>query len=116
MIFAHHVAVARLAALHNVGVDVFEAEDLRQALGALQGFGVQHLFVEGGARVAQQFLRQNLVDRLIIFQSPITLDDAGLSPLTGVSDDIRAQIGRARVVKTSTFAEDVMTEYALREV
>jgi diaminohydroxyphosphoribosylaminopyrimidine deaminase/5-amino-6-(5-phosphoribosylamino)uracil reductase len=116
MIFAHHVAVARLAALHNAGVDVFEAEDLRQALGALQGFGVQHLFVEGGARVAQQFLRQKLVDRLIIFQSPITLDDAGLSPFTGVSDDIRAQIGRARVVKTSTFAEDVMTEYALREV
>lgn len=116
MIFAHHPAVARLAALHNAGVDVFEAEDLQQALGALRGFGVQHLFVEGGARVAQQFLRQGLVDRLIIFQSPITLDDAGLSPFTGLSDDLRSGIDRARVVRKSDFGEDVMTEYALREV
>ncbi|HET9777336.1 MAG TPA: bifunctional diaminohydroxyphosphoribosylaminopyrimidine deaminase/5-amino-6-(5-phosphoribosylamino)uracil reductase RibD [Gemmatimonadaceae bacterium] len=116
MIFAHHPAVARLAALHNAGVDVFEAEDLQQALGALRGFGVQHLFVEGGARVGQQFLRQGLVDRLIIFQSPITLDDAGLSPFTGLSDDLRSGIDRARVVRKSDFGEDVMTEYALREV
>ncbi|HJQ54187.1 MAG TPA: bifunctional diaminohydroxyphosphoribosylaminopyrimidine deaminase/5-amino-6-(5-phosphoribosylamino)uracil reductase RibD [Gemmatimonadaceae bacterium] len=116
MIFAHHPAVTRLAALHNAGVDVFEAEDLQQALGALHGFGIQHLFVEGGARVAQQFLRQGLVDRLIIFQSPITLDDAGFSPFTGLSDDLRSGIDRARVVRKSDFGEDTMTEYALREV
>lgn len=116
MIFAHHPAVTRLAALHNAGVDVFEAEDPQEALGALHGFGIQHLFVEGGARVAQQFLRQGLVDRLIIFQSPITLDDAGLSPFTGLSDDLRSGIDRARVVRKSDFGEDTMTEYALREV
>jgi diaminohydroxyphosphoribosylaminopyrimidine deaminase/5-amino-6-(5-phosphoribosylamino)uracil reductase len=116
MIFAHHPAVARLAALHNAGVDVFEADTLQQALGALRGFGIQHLFVEGGARLAQQFLREGLVDRLIIFQSPITLDDAGLSPFTGLSDDLRSGIDRARVVRKSDFGEDTMTEYALREV
>jgi diaminohydroxyphosphoribosylaminopyrimidine deaminase/5-amino-6-(5-phosphoribosylamino)uracil reductase len=116
MIFAHHPAVARLAALHNAGVDVFETEDLSAALGALHGFGVQHLFVEGGARVAQEFLRQGLVDRLIIFQSPITVDDSGVSPFTGLPADLRETIGRARVVRKSAFEEDVMTEYALREV
>src|SRR5690349_9849091 len=67
VVFAHRPPVTRLAALHNAGVDVFEAENLRQALEALRGFGVEHLLVEGGARVASEFLREKLVDRLIIF-------------------------------------------------
>src|SRR5437762_1372244 len=39
-VFAHHPPVARLAALHNAGVDVFEAEDLAAALAALRGFEI----------------------------------------------------------------------------
>jgi diaminohydroxyphosphoribosylaminopyrimidine deaminase/5-amino-6-(5-phosphoribosylamino)uracil reductase len=115
MIFANHPPVVRLAALHNAGVDVFEAAHLASALEALHGFGVQHLFVEGGARVAQQFLRQNLVDRLIIFQSPITLDDSALSPFDGLGD-FRDRLPAVRVVRRAEFGEDVMSVYALREV
>ena len=115
MIFAHHPAVARLAALHNAGVDVFEAEDLLSALAALHGFEVQHLLVEGGARVAQDFLRQGLVDRLVIFQSPITLGFGGLSPFEGLTGAQMSQIRGARVVRRTEFGEDVMTAYALRE-
>jgi len=115
VIFAHHPPVARLAALHNVGVDVFEAEDLPAALRALRGFDVQHLMVEGGARVAREFVRQGLVDRLVIFQSPVTLGAGGLSPFDGVSDSLRNEMQSARVVRRAEFGEDVMTEYALRE-
>jgi diaminohydroxyphosphoribosylaminopyrimidine deaminase/5-amino-6-(5-phosphoribosylamino)uracil reductase len=115
MIFAHHPAVSRLAALHNARVDVFEANDLSAALSALHGFEMQHLLIEGGARVAQEFLRQGLVDRLVIFQSPITLGADALSPFTGLSDGIMNQIRSARVVRRSEFGEDVMTVYALRE-
>ena len=111
VIFAHHPPVARLAALHNAGVDVFEAEDLPAALAALHGFDVQHLMVEGGARVAQDFLRGGLVDRLVIFQSPITLGAAALSPLDALPDSPL----NARVVRRAGFGEDVMTVYALRE-
>jgi diaminohydroxyphosphoribosylaminopyrimidine deaminase/5-amino-6-(5-phosphoribosylamino)uracil reductase len=114
MIFAHHPAVSRLAALHNAGVDVFEAEDLHAALTALRGFGVQHLFVEGGARVAQEFLRQNLVDRLVIFQAPVTLADSGLNPFEGLPN-FRDQLSDARVVRRTEFGDDVMSVYALRE-
>jgi diaminohydroxyphosphoribosylaminopyrimidine deaminase / 5-amino-6-(5-phosphoribosylamino)uracil reductase len=116
MIFAHHPPVARLAALHNAGVDVFEAEHLTAALQALRGFDVEHLFVEGGARVAQHFLRQNLVDRLIIFQSPITLDQSALSPFDGVAADFRDELSTVRIVRRAEFGEDVMSVYALREV
>jgi diaminohydroxyphosphoribosylaminopyrimidine deaminase/5-amino-6-(5-phosphoribosylamino)uracil reductase len=115
MVFAHHPPVARLAALHNGGVDVFEADDLPAALEALRGFEVQHLFVEGGARVAQAFLRQNLVDRLIIFQSPITLGDSALTPFEGLPG-FRENLPKARLVRRAEFGEDVMSVYALREV
>jgi diaminohydroxyphosphoribosylaminopyrimidine deaminase/5-amino-6-(5-phosphoribosylamino)uracil reductase len=115
IIFAHHPPVARLAALHNAGVDVFEAEDLPEALEALHGFEVQHLFVEGGARIAQEFLRQNLVDRLIIFQSPITLGTDALSPFDGLPGDFRATLSRLRIVRRAEFGEDVMSVYAMRE-
>ncbi|HEY8851951.1 MAG TPA: bifunctional diaminohydroxyphosphoribosylaminopyrimidine deaminase/5-amino-6-(5-phosphoribosylamino)uracil reductase RibD, partial [Gemmatimonadaceae bacterium] len=115
VIFAHHPSVARLAALHNAGVDVFEAEDLPDALKALRGFEVQHLMVEGGARLAGEFLRRGLVDRLVIFQSPVTLGAGGLSPFDGVSDSLRNEMQSARVVRRAEFGEDVMTEYALRE-
>jgi diaminohydroxyphosphoribosylaminopyrimidine deaminase/5-amino-6-(5-phosphoribosylamino)uracil reductase len=115
MIFSNHPPVPRLAALHNAGVDVFEAADLPAALAALSGFDVQHLFVEGGARVASEFLRQNLVDRLVIFQSPITLDEFGLNPFAGLAD-FRARLTDKRIVSRAEFGEDVMTIYALREV
>jgi riboflavin biosynthesis pyrimidine reductase len=115
MIFAHHPPVARLAALHNAGVDVFEAEDLPAALEALRGFEVQHLLVEGGARVAQEFLRQDLVDRLVIFQSPITLGGDALSPFSAQLGNYRETLAKKPIVRRAEFGEDVMTVYALRE-
>jgi diaminohydroxyphosphoribosylaminopyrimidine deaminase/5-amino-6-(5-phosphoribosylamino)uracil reductase len=115
MIFAHHPPVARLAALHNAGVDVFEAEDLPAVLEALRGFEVHHLMVEGGARVARDFLRQDMVDRLIIFQSPITLGGDAPGPFDGLPGDFRETLAMAPVVRRAEFGEDVMTEYALRE-
>lgn len=115
VVFAHHPAVTRMAALHNAGVDVFEAEDLPTALEALHGFEVQHLLVEGGARVAQEFLRQNLVDRLVIFQSPITLGPEALSPFDGLPRDFRERLGSVPIVRRAEFGEDVMSMYAMRE-
>ena len=115
VIFAHHPPVSRMAALHNAGVDVFEAEDLAGALSALRGFEVHHLMVEGGARLAQEFLRGGLVDRLIIFQSPITLGADALSALDGLSESIQSGIRGGRTVRRAEFADDVMTVYALGE-
>ena len=115
MIFAHHPPVARLAMLHNAGVDVFEAEDLSAALAALRGFEAHHLMVEGGAGVAREFLRQDVVDRLVIFQSPITLGGDALSPFDGLPGGFRETLANKPIVRRAEFGEDVMTVYALRE-
>ncbi|HJP61561.1 MAG TPA: bifunctional diaminohydroxyphosphoribosylaminopyrimidine deaminase/5-amino-6-(5-phosphoribosylamino)uracil reductase RibD [Gemmatimonadaceae bacterium] len=115
VVFAHRPPVTRLAALYNAGVDVFEAEDLRQALEALRGFGVEHLLVEGGARVASEFLREKLVDRLVIFQSPIELEGNALSPFANLNGDYREWLSHLPVVSRAEFGEDVMSTYALHE-
>ncbi|HEY3746830.1 MAG TPA: bifunctional diaminohydroxyphosphoribosylaminopyrimidine deaminase/5-amino-6-(5-phosphoribosylamino)uracil reductase RibD [Gemmatimonadaceae bacterium] len=115
IVIAHHPPVARLAALHNAGVDVFDADDVAGALDALHGFDVQHLMVEGGARVAQEFLRRGLVDRMVIFQSPITLGADALSPFDGLPQALLTELRNARVVRRAEFGEDVMTVYALSE-
>ena len=114
MIFAHHPPVARLAALHNAGVDVFEAEDLAVALHALHGFEVQHVLVEGGARVAREFLRGDLVDRLVIFQSPVAIGGDALSPFDGLPG-FPDSLAKKRIVRRAEFGDDVMTAYALSE-
>ena len=115
-IFANHPTVARLAGLHNAGVDVFEAADLPSALAALRGFEMHHLLVEGGARLAQEFLRQKLVDRLVIFQSPVTLGADALSPFEGSQNDAREWLASLPIIRRAELGEDVMSVYALREV
>ncbi len=115
VVFAHRPPVTRLAALHNAGVDVFEADNLLPALEALRGFDVEHLLVEGGATLASEFLRQKLVDRLIIFQSPTDLDDNALSPFSNLNGDYRDWLSRLPVVRRVEFGEDVMSTYALHE-
>jgi diaminohydroxyphosphoribosylaminopyrimidine deaminase/5-amino-6-(5-phosphoribosylamino)uracil reductase len=115
VVFAHRPPVTRLAALHNAGVDVFEADNLVPALEALRGFDVEHLLVEGGATLAGEFLRQKLVDRLIIFQSPIDLADNALSPFSNLNGDYRDWLSQLPVVRRVEFGEDVMSTYALHE-
>ena len=114
-IFAHHPPVSRLAALHNAGVDVFDAEDLPAALDALRGFEIQHLLVEGGARIAREFLTRKLVDRLIIFQSPITLGTDAVTPFNGSQSDVREWLASLPIIRRAELGEDVMSVYALRE-
>jgi diaminohydroxyphosphoribosylaminopyrimidine deaminase/5-amino-6-(5-phosphoribosylamino)uracil reductase len=115
IVFAHHPPVTRLASLHNAGVDVFEAADLGDALSALRGFDIEHLMVEGGARVAREFLQRGLVDRLVIFQAPFEVGAAGLSPFEGAVD-ARAHLAALPVIRRGEFGEDVMTVYALNEI
>jgi diaminohydroxyphosphoribosylaminopyrimidine deaminase/5-amino-6-(5-phosphoribosylamino)uracil reductase len=116
IIFSHHPDVARLAALHNAGASVFEAENLNDALEALRSIDVHHVMVEGGARVAKEFLDRDLVDRLVIFQSPLTLGSGGLSPFEGSLRDFVASLEGHPVLRRENFGEDVMRVYAIHEV
>jgi diaminohydroxyphosphoribosylaminopyrimidine deaminase/5-amino-6-(5-phosphoribosylamino)uracil reductase len=115
MIFAHHPPVERLAALYNAGVGVFEAATLSDALKALRTFDVHHVMVEGGAQVARELLKEDLVDRLIIFQAPSILGPDAVRPFEGSAEDFAARLKTHPIVSSAVLGEDVMTVYAIHE-
>lgn len=69
--------------LTDAGVTVLQVEanegrvDPAAALTALQGVGVQSVFLEGGGQVAASFLSAGLVDAVEWFRAPILLGDEG---------------------------------------
>ena len=77
---------------------------------------VRSLLVEAGPRVAGSFLRQSLVDRLVIFRSPLVLGEQAPKAFAFAPDGFEASLARLRVVEEQRFGDDVMTIYALRDV
>ena len=75
--------LTRRAALQDCGVETLEAASLLDLLQSLASRGMSSLMVEGGARVAEDFLKADLVDRIWLFEGTATVGDAGVaSPIT----------------------------------
>jgi diaminohydroxyphosphoribosylaminopyrimidine deaminase / 5-amino-6-(5-phosphoribosylamino)uracil reductase len=82
----HHQVfpIDKPAALHAAGIEILHQDpaDLTTLLTTLGGRGISSLLVEGGARTARSFLDVGLVDRILLFQAPLTIGAGGLeSPL-----------------------------------
>ena len=99
--------------LTAAGVRLVQARDLRQGLRALRDQGVESVLVEGGAAMAGALLRDDLVDRLIIFQAPVILGEGALPAFATAPPATSAGARRLRVVARRRFGDDLMTEYAL---
>jgi diaminohydroxyphosphoribosylaminopyrimidine deaminase/5-amino-6-(5-phosphoribosylamino)uracil reductase len=74
--------------------------------------GVDHLLVEGGAETASAFLREDLVDRLLLYRAPIligsgrdALGDIGLGSLAEAH-------GRWRLTDSRMLGSDRLEVYA----
>ncbi len=94
------------------GVAFIKSDGLDEALRALRGRGIRHLFCEGGAGIAGALLAAGLVDRLVIFQAPVLLGEGGL-PAFGHVPAVRAgEAPRWRVVGRRSYGDDLMTIYA----
>jgi diaminohydroxyphosphoribosylaminopyrimidine deaminase/5-amino-6-(5-phosphoribosylamino)uracil reductase len=109
-------AAPERATLVEAGVEVLRAASLRDALVALRNRGVRAVFAEGGAQLAGSLLREDLVDRLTIFQSPLVLGGKPLGAFAFAPDGFETSLAGRRVVECRTFGDDVMTTYALTEV
>ncbi|WP_284776514.1 bifunctional diaminohydroxyphosphoribosylaminopyrimidine deaminase/5-amino-6-(5-phosphoribosylamino)uracil reductase RibD [Agrobacterium sp. lyk4-40-TYG-31] len=69
--------------LEASGVEILEVPDLAILLTILANRGMSELLVEGGAHVAKSFLEAGLVDRILLFESPMIIGAGGLeSPVT----------------------------------
>lgn len=88
--------------------------DLRTALVTLKrDQNINSILVEGGAGMAAELLRNDLVDRLVIFQAPLILGRGSLNAFEGVSPVHVEQAVRYPIVKRQEFGSDLMTIYAV---
>jgi diaminohydroxyphosphoribosylaminopyrimidine deaminase/5-amino-6-(5-phosphoribosylamino)uracil reductase len=51
----------------------YETHSIHGALAELWQRGVGHVWVEGGARVASQFVKFGLVDEILVYQAPLLI-------------------------------------------
>ena len=73
----------RRAALEACGVEIVGASSVDGLLFALASRGISSLLVEGGARVARDFLAADVVDEIQLYQGATTMGVDGIaSPLT----------------------------------
>ena len=103
------------AALQQAGVELIEATGLRHQLQALRRRGVRSLYCEGGATLADAFLADGLVDRLVIFTAPVRLGVDAVRPLqSGVPVHLEAA-ARYRLVAHRRLGDDLMAIYDLTD-
>lgn len=74
--------------------------------------GVDHLLVEGGAETAAAFLREGLVDRLLLYRAPILIG-SGKAALGDIGlPDLASAHGRWRLTDTRMLGSDRLEVYA----
>jgi diaminohydroxyphosphoribosylaminopyrimidine deaminase/5-amino-6-(5-phosphoribosylamino)uracil reductase len=118
-IFVARAGVAspeRVHAARDAGAVVIMPPSLRDALEWMRDLELRSLYLEGGPALAGAFLRDGLVDRLIIFRSTLVLGDAALKGFAHAPAGFEASLEQTRVVDERRFGDDVMITYALHEV
>lgn len=102
---------ARREVLEQRGIALVEAEDLRQGFRALRERGIGSAFVEGGAGIAGELLREGMVDRLTLFYAPVLLGAEALSPFTLEGWQL-GEAPRWRRFRTAAFGPDTLISLA----
>jgi diaminohydroxyphosphoribosylaminopyrimidine deaminase/5-amino-6-(5-phosphoribosylamino)uracil reductase len=76
------VFASKRSELEACGVEILETSTLESLLTILANRGMSEILVEGGAHVAKTFLEAGLVDRILLFESPMVIGTGGLeSPI-----------------------------------
>lgn len=97
----------RRSALAAAGVETLQVHDIEDLLLTLGARGMSELLVEGGAVAAKAFLEAGLVDRVLLFESPVTIGEGGIE-----SPVLRADIPEEFVfVSETAYGLDRCFEY-----
>lgn len=88
-------------------------------LDELSNRGIQHLLVEGGPRVLTSFIKENLVDEIIVYLAPKILGGSGCADITSPMAELTQSIS-LNYIQTERFADDIrlsgLTTKALLEL
>ena len=111
---------SKAAALEACGVEVFRVlgggRDLAAVLEELSRREIQGLLVEGGSRVAGEFLRQGLVNKASFLIAPLILGGDALAAVGGEGAPTVAEATRLRDIETRRHGDDVeITGYVISD-
>ncbi|QQR88937.1 MAG: bifunctional diaminohydroxyphosphoribosylaminopyrimidine deaminase/5-amino-6-(5-phosphoribosylamino)uracil reductase RibD [Myxococcales bacterium] len=108
-------------ALLEAGAELFQiAEDeegglkLAEVLEELGRRDYMHVLIEGGSRVHSAFMKQKLIDRVMLFIAPILFADKNAMPLLDVQDTrTMDDVLRLKHSRVTQIGEDILLEGAL---
>ena len=113
IVVAESVASDRRLALERAGVRLICDSGLDAQLRALRKAGIESVYCEGGATLADALLEGQLVDRLVIFTAPVRLGANALRPLLAGPPVLVEQAARHRLVAHRRLGDDLMAIYDL---
>jgi diaminohydroxyphosphoribosylaminopyrimidine deaminase / 5-amino-6-(5-phosphoribosylamino)uracil reductase len=113
IVVAESAADARRAALTAAGVRLILATGLPAQLRALRDVGIESVYCEGGATLADAVLADRLVDWLVIFTAPVRLGADAVRPLVSGPPVPVEQAARHRLVAHRRMGDDLMAIYDL---
>ena len=112
IVVADSPPAGRVSALEKLGVRIFQATSLRDALESLGTSGVRSLLVEGGARLAGALIGTGMVDRLVIFQGSAIFGAGALGAFAFVPPTEVERAPAWRALERREIGSDTMTVYA----
>jgi diaminohydroxyphosphoribosylaminopyrimidine deaminase/5-amino-6-(5-phosphoribosylamino)uracil reductase len=116
LVFTESIEPAYEHALRELGVEVVVTPSLGEAMRALEGREIRSLLVEGGAGIAGSLLMENLVDRLVLIRAPLILGAGSVGAFSATPAVPLARARPLRVVRRVPLGDDLLTEFAVREV
>ena len=116
VIVVKEAALERGGPFRDAGVTVLAAGDLRDALRQLKALRIRSLLLEGGAKLAGGFVADGLVDRLALFDAPVTLGSGSPDAFAYAPAGFAEQARRFPVVRRQTFGDDTLTVYEISSV
>lgn len=84
--------------------------DLRELLKILGDRGFQSIFLEGGAELAGEALRQGLVDKCMFFYAPKLIAGEGIGPFSGTGVGIMADAFKLEATSITTIYDDILIQ------
>ncbi len=115
ILLAEQISTAAQRALEAEGVTVHVASGLAAQLRVLSTAGVNSVYCEGGAMVADALVADGLVDRLVIFTAPVRLGADAVRPLQAGTPVPADEAVRHRLVSHRRLGDDLMAIYDLTD-
>jgi diaminohydroxyphosphoribosylaminopyrimidine deaminase/5-amino-6-(5-phosphoribosylamino)uracil reductase len=84
---------------------------LPAVLSALAERSILSVLLEGGSHINGAFLQQNLVDKVVLFSSSITLGDQAVPFATGIASPSELESSLHRIARTAFGADTCVTGY-----